>query len=438
MSALLALLLALGPGQDPGKGPPVADPRPPKAPPGAPAPPERLDTFDPQGLQLSWASRRWQLLLPGGQVLKDFGTREQEAREALRLIQELHLNQHAVLGSPGVMEYWLSDGHAPEGLPAGARVLPLVSAGLRVEQDHGQWVLRDPQRVLFNFGAQADEARHALELIRRHDFSRVAVVGQGVPTMMVFLAGQGGPGAHAAGLGTQADRHRHVSHFSRQSRPPQMPAGKANPPVPPDLVAPAVPGLASGPPPPRGWRTQPHFGPAAAPAPSASGPPPRVAFDWRQVELRQDNGDWQLRAGSLVLAHFGADQHDARLALMAVRHYRFTEQWRVPAEGAPFTYYLAYGQAPRGMMMGLAGQAFVPEALAVRQDNGHWAVAAGDKVVVSLGPKEEEARALLEVIKRNRFDRLCRLGGPSPLEALAPPEARRGEPEGMTLLIRSR
>jgi hypothetical protein len=431
------------------------------------------------------------LLLPSGEVLKDF-RRESEARQALRLIQQLGLNQHGTVGTPApVLEYWLHDGQAPHQMGHGLRLLPLASAGLRVEHINGQWYLRDPQRVLFNFGARVEDARQALTVLRKYGFTQVGVLGPGAPAMLVPLApngmalvGQGavppptaitaepGPGPAAGtaaaaaeqgalpapaapgtpatagpslpnGRVTSTGRHLDEPRFSRQAQPPPG----APPPVQPKgtpsplagIVTPAVPSLA-----PPGvrpahkeqgftWRTTPHFGPATGPNGVATAE--RVPFDWRQVQLRQEDGGWALQAGSLVLARFGASQFEARQALAAIRHYRFTEQWRIGGDKPSFTYFLASGQAPRGLMMGLSGQAFVPDALAVRQVQGHWSLCAGERVVVRLGQRQEEARNLLEVIKRNRFDRLCQLGVPGP--DLQPVSVPTGEVPGLTFLVRS-
>ena len=59
------------------------------------------------------------------------------------------------------------------------------------------------------------------------------------------------------------------------------------------------------------------------------------------MDLRQENGEWRLTAVGTVLASFGGDQYSARLALSAVRHYRFSERWRL---GEGFTYFLSAGQ----------------------------------------------------------------------------------------------
>src|SRR5262249_26249878 len=66
-----------------------------------PAPPlrEALLTFDPQRADVVWSQNHWQLVVDG-QVLKDFGRREVEARVALRVLRDLHLTQHGAIGSP--------------------------------------------------------------------------------------------------------------------------------------------------------------------------------------------------------------------------------------------------------------------------------------------------------------------------------------------------
>jgi len=395
-----------------------------------------LQTFDPQSVRLEWARGQWQLLADGN-VLKEFGHRQLEARQALRVIQDLHLNQHGTVGGPApVMEYWLADGQAPQSYGAGLRTVPMVPAGLRVEQVHGQWCVRDAQRVLFNFGEHAGEAQQALAVLRKYGFTQVGILGPGPASMMVFLTRPGAnpqaglPGAHAQGSGGTSSRQLTVPTFPRhvrieEAQPKQVSGGDPGAPKLDGLVSPALPPLsqpapkkAEGP----AWRGQPHFGPGNAEMMGKALPNgERVPFDWRRVEMRQENGNWKLAAGGLVLANFGGDQHEASVALSAVQHYRFTEQWRVAGD---FRYFLSNGQAPRGLMLGAQAQSFQPDALAVKQVEGRYALCAGDKVVVRLGQRAEEAQQLLEVIKRNHFDRLCRLG--------------EGAPQGMTFLVRSR
>ena len=74
--------------------------------------------------------------LEGDQECVEKMRREFEARQALRLIRELHLTQRGTVGGPDpIMEYWLADGQAPQGLVSGLRTVPLDPAGLRCSLD---------------------------------------------------------------------------------------------------------------------------------------------------------------------------------------------------------------------------------------------------------------------------------------------------------------
>jgi hypothetical protein len=144
-------------------------------------------TFDTDQVELQWKDNRWQLF-SGSVFLKDFGRSEIEGRVVLRLVRDLHLNSRGTVGVPHpIMEYWLVNGEPPRGPVPGLRTLPLGLATLRVEQVQGQWCLRDAQRILFNFGQQADVARQGLAIIQRYGFTHVGYVGLASPVMLVFL-----------------------------------------------------------------------------------------------------------------------------------------------------------------------------------------------------------------------------------------------------------
>jgi hypothetical protein len=406
---------------------------------------ETLRTFEPRNVKLTWHNRHWQLT-HHGDVLKDFGLREQEARQALRIIQDLHLNQYGTVGSPPVMEYWLCDGVAPQAQARhGLRTLPLDVARIRAEEVRGQCCLRDGQRTLYNFRQQAD-ARQALAVMQKYHFDQVGMIGQPAPTMYVFLSRMQPetptlPAPRTSATGGHNTRPLETPRFSPLTKGPDGSprrditgaaasplAGLPTPALPP--VTKQLPKVETGPVQPNLtarqaalWRGQPHFGAATQPAASVPAQGDRIAFDWRQVQLKQNGGDWQLVAGSLVLANFDK-AHEARLALSALRHYRFTEQRRVGGDRPVVSYYAATRQSPRGLMMGLQGQVLLPEQMEVQQVGSRYALCSGKQVVLEMGERRDDATKLLEVIKTNKYDRLCQLGEPGK--------------EGMTLLVRSR
>ena len=395
--APMALPSVLAPGGGAGA---AAAPSPGAAAPAAASPPqEALQSFDPGRAELQWTDRRWQLVA-GDVVLKDFGPHQEEARAALRLVRQLGLTQRGTVGTPRpVMEYWLAGGRAPQGLVAGLHPVALDAASLRVDQVQGQWCVRDNSRVLFTFGAHGDEARQALAVIRRHGFTQVGSLGQGVPDMLVFLDGTTqlpGPGrfpsstfpsrvvspSHDAGAGIRQ------AGFSPDERDGGV--------VTAGLRQPAD----------RGARQPFGPNPTAGPGPEVE----RVPVDWQHVEVKQDGADWKLVAGDYTLANFGSHDTDARLALKAVRFYHFTEHGVVGTPRPLFSYFLTNGQAPHGYMMGLENVPFHPDTLAVRQAGDAWLIYDGGRVLLNFGDHADEARRAVGIIRQYQFDTLCRAG----------------------------
>jgi hypothetical protein len=375
-------------------------------------PREDLVSFDCAAVQVVWKDHSWQLVA-GECLLKDFGRREAEARQALRLIQILGLNQRSTVGRPQVvMEYWLAGGRGPTGLTPGLRRLTLDGARLRVEQVQTQWCVRDEQRILFHFGPHQGEAERALAILKKYRFTQLGVLGQAAPSMMVFFSE--GPDL------AQASRTPSALRVPRTFQKPTREGDKNV-----HLTEGAIGALAPATLPP--LRTPPpRTGARGVLQPGLPGWEERaevVAIDGRQVQLRRQEGAWSLAAGDFVLARFGSDEAAARQALQVLRHYHFTELCRVGRPAPVFSYYLVNGQAPRGLTFGLVGQAFQPDKLSVQPLGRQWALCEGDKVLVVLGESAADAHQLLAAVQRNRFDRLCRVGP---------------APEGMTFFVRVR
>jgi hypothetical protein len=382
------------------------------APASTDTPPEHLTAFENGRARVDWSSDGWRLTA-GAVTLKDFGRRESDARQALRLIRELRLNQHGAIGGQAPsLEYWLADGQPPHGPATGLHTLPIDAASLRVEQTQTQWVLRDNQRVLFNFGNEQSDARQALAVIRKYGFTEVGAVNPAAPSMVIFFAR---PDAVSTAKPTAARQTRPTAAPDKPAPDPLSPAGRllAEHPgvVASSPVAPAVPPLR-------------QVGLSGNSLSASSQTPDRTPFDWRQVQLRKEDGGWKLAAGSCVLADFGADEHAARLGLSAMQYYRFTERRQVGGGSARFTYFLVGGQPPRGAMFGVDGQPFQLNRLQIRQMEGRWTVCDGDRPLVEMGDKAEEANQVLDLIRRQQADRLCRLGA--------------ADGRGMTFLVRSR
>jgi hypothetical protein len=334
-------------------------------------PQANLTTFDYHAAEVRWVTHHWELFANGTRI-KDLGPREFEAREALRLIRDLRLTQRGTIGSPQpIMEYWLCDGNAPRHYGGSIQALPIDPASLRVEQVQGQWCVRDERRAFFNFGVRRAEAEQTLGVLRQYNFNRIGFVGSGqVPAMIYFLRDPNLSGATPP------------PHLAGAPSAPQAPTAMQQ-----QILALGVRQLA---PPPMGL----------------SG---TMQLDPHHLEVRPGPSGWQLTSGDVVLATFSSPQ-EAQHSLDVVHYYRFTERNLIGQPIPSFAYYLVNGQAPQGVRIGVNSRAFRPEHLTVQQMSGEWAVVEQGSSLVTFGNREADARELLAVIQRYRFDHLCWVG----------------------------
>jgi hypothetical protein len=390
---------------------------------------ENLISFDDRLVELQWEDGHWQLWA-NGMLLKDFGRHEREGREALRLIHELRLSQFGTVGTPRpIIEYWLSDGQAPQGMTPGLHKVPLDTASLRIEQIQECWCLRDSARALFNFGAHRDEAERALAIIQRHGFAEVGYIGEGAAMMLVFLGEQGGlqstplkpPPPPAGRMLTQSrlsgtdgspnGMPRSLTQTNFQASQMQVggpkPAMHMSAAVDPRHRATEAqsnqvnPGLIS---------TSRQLTPPSVLLPDVAALGERVPLDFRQVRVAHERQGYKLLCGNYVIADFGPNERDAQQAEAAFHNYRFTEQCLVGHPKPVFSYFLVNGRAPQGIPLGVQGTAFHPQNLRVRQEGNCWAICDGDRLLLPFGDKAEEARQTLEAIQHYEFDTICRIG----------------------------
>ncbi len=386
----------------------------------APAPlVENLVGFDCGLSDLRWEGGNW-VIRAGDVLVKELGNRPLEARDALRLIRELRLNQRGTVGSPQpVLEYWLSDGQAPTRNPTGMSLVPFDPDSLRIEQVQGHWCVRDAQRLLFAFGGHREQAEQALAVIKHYQFNSIGYLGYPIPEMMFLVAAARSPAP--AGLSTpagarptsirpgefivvQGTGRDALSQGTDSLRAPSnLPQRQSS-----DAKAQARLLLQSQ------VRQLDRAG-LLTPEPGFLGD--RVAFDWHQVQVRRQDRDWVLAAGSTVLANFGPYDNEARQAQRAVEYYRFTEQRRVGAPNPVFAYFLTNGQPPRGRFFGVPAVTFRPEGLSVRAFQGGYALCEDTRVILPLRGRAEDAEQILQIIQQEHFDALCQIGStaPSPL-----------------------
>jgi hypothetical protein len=366
-----------------------------------------MTAFDHHLAEVHWMNGRWQLQA-GDVWLKDFGSNEREAREALRVIQTLHLTQRGTIGSPTpIMEFWLTYGKAPRSLGTGLRVYPVDTASVRMAQVGNQWCVRDNRQLLFNFGIEQEAARQAVLVLQTYGFRQIGYVGYPHPSMIYFLGNASTDAGHTTSLHTP---HIPVTHIQSQ------PVGST--PVQPEAAhVPGQPGSQVG-----------QTGSPTAEKMSAkesmqarvyaqqlargvrqlaspiTGETSRFRFNPQQISVRQESQRWHLVNGNFVLADFGADGFQAQRALQLIRHYGCDEQCWVGKCGPTFSYFLVNGHAPVGVPRDTPGQTFRPDKVTVQRTVQGWVVSDGAQLAIPVGTSQEDAQGLVRAIQRYHFD----------------------------------
>ncbi len=142
--------------------------------------------FNYRHLRVTNFSERWKIV-EGSHWLMDFGKSESEARQALKIIQHYQMEERCFVGRPNPsMTYFLSDGEAPKGSMRGEDCTPFNPLNLEVRSISGRWKIVEGSHWLMDFGNKADEAKTALQIIKKYGFNRLCFVGRPSPSMTYF------------------------------------------------------------------------------------------------------------------------------------------------------------------------------------------------------------------------------------------------------------
>jgi len=345
---------------------------------------ENLFTFTSWDAEIRKVEGHWELWADPVKI-KELGKQEADAREVLRLIRTLNLNQRGTVGKPvPVMEYWLSDGRAPQKMGQ-LNSIPIDPDALQVANCQGQWCLIDQNRPWFTFGAEADEARRALQIIQKYQFTDVIYVGIGNPAMIVFVTGS-----------EKRSKEKPTEKSAIGNQPPKGPAQWFQPPqlhVNTTLVEPI-----SG--------------------------KEMLRFDWRQAAIRCEKLEWQLVADGQVLARFGSRELEARQALRAVQALHLTERCQIGEAAPVITFFLSEGEPAHGLFFSAKNQSCHPEGLSLKWIGWRWAIWEYDQLLLALGKNQEEAQQVLQILQHYKVDHVCQIGT--------------SDPPAVTILVRTR
>jgi hypothetical protein len=162
----------------------TSTPAPAPAPSPTPAPPPSVQVqedcigFNPNSTEVRRVNGRWKIV-DGSHWMFDFGNKEGEARQALRVIKHYRMNQSCFVGRPDAsFEYLLVSGNAPSGSLSGEDCVRFNPNNIEVKRIEGRWKIVDGDHWMFDFGNKQAEARHAFAIIKKYGFNRSCFVGR--------------------------------------------------------------------------------------------------------------------------------------------------------------------------------------------------------------------------------------------------------------------
>ncbi len=140
-------------------------------------------SFNPASAAVQRIDGRWKIV-DGSHWVFDFGDKQDEARQALRVVRHYRANHSCYVGRPDPsFSYLLVAGAAPAGALKGEDCVGFNPATANVAQIQGRWKIVDGNHWLFDFADKEAEARTALRILKHHGFTRSCFVGRPDPSL---------------------------------------------------------------------------------------------------------------------------------------------------------------------------------------------------------------------------------------------------------------
>lgn len=216
------------------------------------------------------------------------------------------------------------------------------------------------------------------------------------PWVLAILLGT----SHALGQTATSPRPNMAATVSQAARPAVVsPRAPGTPTLP---AAPELPGSPSGLPEPGLFPVVPQIENV-------------TTFDNRVLDLRWQNGRWDLVAGPVALKDFGKRQADAQEALQILRELGVNQRGTIGTPSPVMEYWLVDGQAPRSLGTRSRMISIDPDFLRVEQVQGRWTLRDDRQALFQFGQHQEDAQKALEVIRRHGFTQIGYVGQPAVL-----------------------
>lgn len=136
-----------------------------------------IRVLDSRRLELRRDRGQWHLVADNTPMW-DFGTSEREGRTVMMALQQFRCTEICRIGDSG-FGFFLANGRAPWGTLVGLPARPINRDSLAVRQVEGSWGVYEDRRRLFDFGANADDAKKALAALKHYQFDTICPIGNG-------------------------------------------------------------------------------------------------------------------------------------------------------------------------------------------------------------------------------------------------------------------
>jgi hypothetical protein len=139
-------------------------------------------SFNPSTATVSRIQGNWKIV-DGSHWLFDFGNKQDEARQALRVIKHYRANRSCYVGRPSPSFSYLRVGNrTPTGQLSGEDCVSLNPSTATVSRTQGNWKIVDGSHWLFDFGNNRSEANQSLAIIKKYRFTHSCFVGRPNPS----------------------------------------------------------------------------------------------------------------------------------------------------------------------------------------------------------------------------------------------------------------
>ena len=146
--------------------------------------------IDPNQLELRNEGGQW-IIAQGSDTLAEFGRNEWTARDALKIVQDIHATEFCTMETGDTqVTFFLQNGKAPDHLPFAVQGERFDPKTLRVRPIGTTWTIYSGRTRLYVTQTK-EQADAIVRVIQAYDFNQLCQVGLSRTTSMKFLARNG-------------------------------------------------------------------------------------------------------------------------------------------------------------------------------------------------------------------------------------------------------